>query len=92
MNRETPIKESIQKYLKTLKHCVVDRRDAIGVNYKKGMPDLWCVKDGIHYEIETKDPLGDTSIMQDKQKIKLEDAGCVYILAKSLDDVRNIIK
>ena len=89
---EDNVKDPILKYLKNLPGCFVQRREAGGFSYKKGIPDIYCVYKGIHYEIETKDPKGDTSVMQDKYKIILENAGCVYILAKSLEDVTSIIK
>ena len=92
VKNEAAIKRKICKYLDTLTNCYWERRNAAGFNYKKGIPDLWCLYKGVHYEIETKDPNGDTSVMQDKYKIILENAGCVYILAKSLEDVKNIIK
>lgn len=89
---EHTIQKNIIKYLKSLNNCFVQRREAGTPAYKKGMPDLYCVYKGVHYEIECKDPKGETSIMQDKQRIILENAGCVYILAKTLDDVTSIIK
>ncbi len=89
---EDNVKDPILKYLKNLPNCFVQRREAGGFSYKKGIPDIYCVYKGIHYEIETKDLDGETSIMQDKQRIILENAGCVYILAKSLEDVTSIIK
>ena len=95
MADEAYVKSKICNYLDELKEkkiCYWERRNAVGFNYKKGIPDLWCVVRGVHYEIETKDVTGETSVMQDKQKVKLENAGCVYILAKSLQDVKNIIK
>ena len=91
MRRENPIQTKIRVYLESLENSIVERREAGGFSYKKGRPDLWCVYKGKHYEIEVKDPKGDTTIMQDKQKIKLEKAGCIYILAKTLDDVRKVI-
>ena len=92
MKRETAIKNSIQNYLKTLDNCVFERRDAIGFGYKQGMPDLWCLYEGMHYEIEVKDPSGETSNAQDVQRRRIEKAGGIYILAMSVDDVKDIIK
>ena len=66
----------------------MQRREAAGFNYKKGLPDIYCVYKGKHIEIEVKDPKGETSVMQDKQKILLENAGAIYILAKDVNDVK----
>ena len=89
---EKKTQNDILKYLKNLPNCFVQRREAGGFAYKKGLPDIYCVYNGIHYEIEVKDANGETSVMQDKYKDILTKAGCVYILAKSLEDVLQYIK
>lgn len=89
---EARVKRQICAYLKSLQNCHWERRNAVGLNYKKGIPDLWCVHNGKHYEIEVKDIHGTTSVMQDKYRRILQDAGCIYILAMKVEDVKNIIK
>lgn len=57
MSERNILNKTIQ-YLKKLisKGCKVyyERRQAGGFNYKIGLPDLWFVIDGKHYEIEFK--------------------------------------
>lgn len=48
----------------------VERRNAGGFSYKKGIPDLYAVINGIHLEIEVKAPGGSLSTMQEKFRDK----------------------
>ncbi len=43
-----------------------------GFNYKKGIPDLYVVVDGVHIELELKTTEGKRSAMQDKFKYRCE--------------------
>lgn len=64
-----------------------ERRNATGLNYRKGIPDLWCVINGKHIEIETKreDGLGKLSSMQIKWKSRLEKFNVTYWYADSFE-------
>ena len=53
----------------------------------KGIPDRIAVKDGRFYGIEVKAPTGRMSPYQTEFKTRLEEAGGVYIEARSLEDV-----
>lgn len=91
MKDEKSIQNKILKYLKTVENCFVMRREAGGFTYRKGLPDIYCIYKGKHIEIEVKDPKGEQSMMQKKQQEILENAGAIYILATSLEDVQKKI-
>lgn len=59
---ENLIQTKMLNYLKRLKlggfPIFYDRRQAGGFNYKEGLPDIYVVINGIHYEIEVKQPEG----------------------------------
>lgn len=52
------------------KPVLVERRNAGGFSYKKGIPDLYAVINGIHLEIEVKAPGGALSTLQEKYRDK----------------------
>ena len=91
MKIEDIIQNNIIKWLKK-NNIWYQRREAGGFTYKKGIPDLYCIYKGKHIEIEVKDPKGQVSSMQIKQRQILEQAGAIYILATSVQDVQNILE
>lgn len=44
--------------------CYYERRVAVGLTYRKGIPDFWFTKHGKHYEVELKRSGGDRSSLQ----------------------------
>ena len=44
--------------------CYYERRTAVGLSYRKGVPDLWFAKNGKHYEVELKKTNGSRSTLQ----------------------------
>ena len=44
--------------------CYYERRNAVGLNYRKGVPDVWFAKNGQHYEVELKRLGGTRSALQ----------------------------
>lgn len=91
MKIEDKIQASIIKWLKK-NEIFYMRREAGGFTYRKGLPDLYAIYKGKHIEIEVKDPKGEASSMQIKQRRILENAGAIYILAKSLNDVIEVFQ
>ena len=91
MKIEDIIQNNIIKWLKK-NNIWYQRREAGGFTYKKGLPDLYCIYKGHHIEIEVKDPKGQVSSMQIKQRQILEQAGAIYILATSVQDVQKILE
>jgi len=57
-----------------------------------GAPDIIAVYKGVYIGIEVKDIKGKQSEGQKDFQERLENAGGIYILAKSLDDVINKLK
>lgn len=56
-----------------------------------GSPDIVCVVDGQYVGIEVKTSAGKQSEHQKEFQHRLEDAGGRYILARSIDDVMNVL-
>lgn len=91
-NVQTPIVEYLEK-LESMKFPLYhERRQAGGFSYKKGIPDLYAVYDGIHIEIEVKDPKGKLSTMQEKWRDRCKRLNILYICAKSLDEFKEFMK
>lgn len=89
MTPETALKSQIKDYLdlKGVFHFPVLQ----GLGAVKGIPDRIVVKDGRFYGIEVKAPNGRMSPYQQTFKDRLEEAGGVYIEARSLEDVMKIL-
>lgn len=95
--REDKVKDDIFKYFKSLQEkgepIYYERRQAGGFNYKKGLPDVYFVYDGIHIELELKAINGEPSGMQlmwrrkFKQLYNIDD----YIVC-SVGEVKEIIE
>ncbi len=91
--REALVKKKVCEYLDTIAGLWWDRREALGLSYKKGVPDLYAVYKGYHIEIETKrEKGGKLSTMQEKFKAAAPTYGMIYVNAKSVDDVKRLIK
>lgn len=59
---------------------------------ERGSPDIICVIDGKYVGIECKTSKGKQSESQIEFQKRLEDAGGVYFLARSLEDVIDFFK
>lgn len=57
-----------------------------------GIPDLLCCWGGLFFGIEVKDPRGKPSAIQLAQGARIKKAGGHFIIAKSLQDVKDYIK
>lgn len=64
----------------------VERRNAGGFSYKKGIPDLYAVINGIHLEIEVKAPGGSMSTMQEKFRDKCKRLGINWCCVDDIND------
>ena len=82
-NGETLEQDKVIKYLKQLQlsgHPVhFERRQAGGLSGNEGYPDLWCVYNGIHIEIEMKIIGGVPSTKQEAFERKCRNWGILYI-------------
>lgn len=88
----TPEKEVQNKILEELHNMrdeglpiFFERRQAGGISYKKGMPDIYVVFNGIHIEIEVKRLGGHLSTMQEKWIHIFEQIGIKCIVADSFE-------
>lgn len=69
-----------------------ERRQAGGFNYKKGIPDLFVVYNGIHIEVEVKKPGGEQSSMQEKFERRCKNKyNCPYICVDNLKEFINYL-
>lgn len=93
---ESKVKSEISKYLTSLEMAGLpiyyEARPAGGLTFKKGMPDIWMIYNGIHIEIEIKKPGGKMSIMQKKQRRRLQKSNCLVYCVESKEEVEEIIK
>lgn len=66
---EKNVQNKILNLLKKLKidgHPIYyERRQAGGFSYKKGLPDIYFVYRGLHYEVEVKSSIGELSSAQE---------------------------
>ena len=88
MANEGKLQSKILSFLKAeMKNdnCYFERRNAVGLNYRKGIPDIWFTKNGQHYELELKDPAGSRSTMQVKWAERLVRMKCKYALIDSYE-------
>ena len=56
-----------------------------------GIPDLLCCWSGLFFGIEVKDPQGKPSAIQLAQGARIKKAGGHFIIATSLQDVKNYL-
>lgn len=69
------------------------RSGGSGFAYKKGIPDLFIVINGVHIECEMKTPWGGLSTMQEKWKNKFEQLHIRYMCPTSFEEFKqHIIK
>lgn len=95
MTPEKRIQNKIVDFLHALEKdgepVFVERRNAGGFSYKKGIPDLYAVVDGIHVEIEVKAPGESLSTMQEKYRDKCKRLHIIWICADNVQDVQTLV-
>lgn len=93
---EKQIQNNIIKYLHNLETqgypIFYQRREAGGFSYKKGIPDLYAVINGIHLEIEVKTEDGKLSIMQEKFRDKCKRINICWCCIRNLKEFKNFLK
>lgn len=96
MTPEKRIQNAIVKYLNDLAKAgmpvFVERRNAGGFSYKKGIPDLYAVVDGMHLEIEVKTLDGELEPLQEKYRLKCERLRIPWVCATCVEDVQEIVE
>lgn len=96
MTPEKRVQNSIIKYLRDLTQqgepIFVERRQAGGYSYRKGIPDLYAVINGYHLEIEVKKPGGALSPMQEKFRDLCIKLNIYWICADNVDSIKDEVK
>ena len=95
MTPEKIVQNAIIAKLKDLSKSVpiyVERRNAGGFSYKKGIPDLYAIINGIHLEIEVKQPGGSLSPMQEKFRDRCKALNIAWVCLDSADNVSSIVE
>ena len=92
MTPEKRVQNKILNYLKKLKESrypiFYERRQAGGFNYKKGIPDIYCVINGKHIEIEVKKEGGQLSTMQEKFRDMCREKNIEWICADNFEEFK----
>lgn len=92
MTPEKRVQNKILNYLKKLKEgeypIFYERRQAGGFNYKKGIPDIYCVINGKHIEIEVKKEGGQLSTMQEKFRDMCREKNIEWICADNFEEFK----
>lgn len=96
MTPEKRIQNAIVKYLNDLAKAgmpvFVERRNAGGFSYKKGIPDLYAVVNGMHLEIEVKTPEGELEPLQETYRRKCERLRMPWVCATCVDDIKPFVE
>lgn len=96
MTPEKYVQNQILDYLKKLKKdnqpIFFERRNASGVNYKTGIPDIYVVWKDKHIEVEVKSATGKLSIMQEKFRSNCYRIGTPYICPHSFEEFQKEFK
>lgn len=87
---EAQIKRDIKRYLESVGAFWSAVKG--GAHSKTGDPDLIACHQGRYYGIEAKTDIGRQSEWQKLRQAEIEKAGGVYILARSVEDVKKVIK
>lgn len=95
MTPEKNIQNGILRFLKSLEQeglpIFSQRRQAGGFSYKKGLPDVYCVINGKHVEIEVKRPGGQLSSAQETWRDKFHHLGIERFCFDSVEECKKQI-
>lgn len=90
-HKEKEIENSIKEYIK--KHGGLCYKIHGGDLYQEtGIPDLLCCWNGLFFGIEVKDPNGKPSAIQLAQGARIKKAKGHFIIATSIQDVKDYIE
>lgn len=96
MAPEKKVQNQVIKYLKDLAEqgypIYVERRQAGGYSYKKGTPDLYCVANGQHLEIEIKKPNGHLSPLQERYRDMCKELNIAWICIDDVQALKNYLE
>ena len=86
MTPEALVQDKIKKWLEANDILFFRRQAGGGNSYRTGIPDLYGVHLGLHFEIETKSEDGKLSSAQYKWRKTLLKHGSIYISPKSFEE------
>lgn len=94
---EKILKTKVCKLLKDLQKqnypIYFEVRQAGGLNYKVGLPDLWIVINGVHFEIELKSP--EKKIIYKPEQLywinKFNNIGIKAFISNDYEEIENFI-
>ena len=89
--REKEIENEIKAYIKACGGLCYKIHGG-DLYQESGIPDLLCCWGGLFFGIEVKDPEGEPSALQLAQGIRIKKAKGHFLVAKSLQDVKDYIK
>lgn len=84
---ESQIQRKILTYLKNKGFAV-----KLSDRWQSGLPDILFIRDGVTYFFEVKTPKGVVSEIQKYTMKKLNEAGAIALVVRSLDDVKEVIR
>src|SRR5690554_1764098 len=92
---EKDVQNEILKYLKKLKskgHPIhYEKRQAGGLSYKRGIPDIYFIYYGLHFEVEVKGTGGELSSDQETYQGIFRKNHTPYMVIDDFKDFRNVI-
>jgi len=88
---EKDITNKILKHLKSLDKCYCFKEHG-GSYGSSGIPDIICCYRGRFVAFEVKTAKGKTTALQDINIRKINKAGGIACVVRSVDDVKNILK
>ncbi len=88
---ETDIVRAILRYLKTVDQCFCWKEHG-GMYGTAGIPDIICCCRGRFYGFEVKTETGKPTGLQEVTIRKINEAGGMAAIVRSVDDVRRILK
>ena len=89
--REKEIENEIKAYIKACGGLCYKIHGG-DLYQESGIPDLLCCWGGLFFGIEVKDPEGEPSALQLAQGIRIKKAKGHFLVAKSLQDVKDYIE
>ena len=88
--KEADIVKAIMKFLKTLPNCFAWKEHG-GMYGTAGIPDIIACIGGKFYGFEVKTDIGKPTKLQESTIRKINKAGGIAVVVRSVDDVKSIL-
>lgn len=88
--KEADIVKAIMRFLKTLPNCFAWKEHG-GMYGTAGIPDIIACIDGKFYGFEVKTDIGKPTKLQESTIRKINKAGGIAVVVRSVDDVKSIL-